>query len=124
MSSSCVAPLNPAFFSHNHFLLLAVGLQNFVIIVSVVCIAFVMFIIIIIPTSVSVSCLFRVHSSTHLVLMLEAVFSSEVPAAHLSSQTERWQGSFTHLPATGTHAITTVSKRWYDKTCVCAVHLR
>jgi hypothetical protein len=85
MSSSCGAPLDPAIFSHNHFLLLAVGLQNFVIIVSVVCIAFVMFIIIIIIIipSMSVSCLFRVHSSTHLVLMLEAVFSSDVPAAHI-----------------------------------------
>jgi hypothetical protein len=43
MNSSCDAPLDPAFFSHNHFSLSAIGLQIFVTIVSVVCIDFFFF---------------------------------------------------------------------------------
>jgi hypothetical protein len=37
------------------------------------------------------------------------------------SQAERWRGSFTHLPATTTHAKATLSKCWCDKMSVCAV---
>jgi hypothetical protein len=43
---------------------------------------------------------------------------------HYCSQTERWQGIFTHPSATTTHAKTTVTEQWNDNTSIYATQLK